>query len=91
MFVYGGVAPEDILGATSCSIVTALGFGAFGLFASSLVKRTQAATAISVFGVLFASIGTIFLLVFWQAMASSDNGRGTRGRSRARRPMSSRT
>src|SRR5215212_5650057 len=77
VFVYGGVAPEDILKGYLVLVVTALGFGAFGLFASSLVKRTQAATAISVFGVLFASIGTIFLLVFWQAMASSDNGRGT--------------
>ena len=52
-------------------VVTALGFGSFGLLASSLVKRTQAATAISVFGVLFVSIGSIFLLIFWQAMASS--------------------
>lgn len=76
VFVYGGVAPEDVVRGYIVLIVTALGFGAFGLFASSLVKRTQAATAISVFGVLFVSIGTIFLLIFWQAMASSDDGRG---------------
>jgi len=77
VFVYGGVAPDDVVRGYLVLVVTALGFGAFGLLASSLVKRTQAATAISVFGVLFASIGTIFLLVFWQAMASTDNGRGT--------------
>src|SRR5512143_1862485 len=71
VFVYGGVAPEDVLRGYLVLVVTALGFGAFGVFASSLVKRTQAATAISVFAVLFVSIGTIFLLVFWQAMASS--------------------
>jgi len=29
-----------------------------------------------VFAVLFLSIGTLFLLVFWQAMGSSENGRG---------------
>ena len=28
------------------------------------------------FAVLFLSIGTLFLLIFWQAMGSSDNGRG---------------
>jgi ABC-type transport system involved in multi-copper enzyme maturation permease subunit len=76
VFVYGGVAPEDVLRGYLVLVVTALGFGAFGLFASSLVKRTQAATAISIFGVLFVSIGTIFLLIFWQAMASSGDGRG---------------
>jgi len=76
VFVYGGVAPEDVLRGYIVLIVTALGFGAFGLLASSLVKRTQAATAISVFGVLFVSIGTIFLLIFWGAMASSNDGEG---------------
>jgi ABC-2 type transport system permease protein len=76
VFVYGGVAPDDVLRGYVVLIVTALGFGAFGLLASSLVKRTQAAIAISVFAVLFVSIGTLFLLVFWQAMGSSDEGRG---------------
>jgi ABC-type transport system involved in multi-copper enzyme maturation permease subunit len=76
VFVYGGVAPEDVVRGYLVLIVTALGFGAFGLFTSSLVKRTQAATAISIFGVLFVSIGTIFLLIFWQVMASSGDGRG---------------
>lgn len=76
VFVYGGVAPDDVVRGYIVLIVTALGFGAMGLLASSLVKRTQAAIAISVFSVLFLSIGTLFLLVFWQAMGSSDNGRG---------------
>ena len=77
VFVYGGVAPEDVVRGYIVLIVTALGFGAFGLFASSFARRTQAATAISVFGVLFLSIGTIFLIIFWQAMASANEGRGT--------------
>ncbi len=76
VFVYGGVAPDDVVRGYIVLIVTALGFGAMGLLASSLVKRTQAAIAMSVFSVLFLSIGTLFLLVFWQAMGSSDNGRG---------------
>jgi ABC-type transport system involved in multi-copper enzyme maturation permease subunit len=76
VFVFGGVAPEDVVRGYLVLIVTALGFGALGLFASSLVRRTQAATAISIFAVLFLSIGTVFFLVFWQVMARSDDGHG---------------
>lgn len=76
VFVYGGVGPEDVIRSYLVLIVTALGLGSFGVLASSLVKRTQAATAISVFAVLVVSIGSIFMLIFWQSMASTDNGRG---------------
>ena len=54
VFVFGGVAPEDLVRGYLVLVVTALGFGAFGLFCSSIVKRTQAATAITIFGVLAA-------------------------------------
>lgn len=69
VFVYGGVGPEDVLRGYLVLIVTALGLGSFGLFCSSLVKRTQAATAITIFGVLAMTIGSVFVLFFWQAMA----------------------
>ena len=69
VFVYGGVAPEDVVRGYLVLIVTAFGLGSFGLFCSSLVKRTQAATALTIFGVLIMSIGSIFVLIFWQAMA----------------------
>jgi ABC-type transport system involved in multi-copper enzyme maturation permease subunit len=77
VFLYGGVAPEDVLRGYLVLVVTALGLGAFGLFCSSLVKRTQAATAITIFGVLIMTIGSVFVLFFWQAMANADNGRGS--------------
>ncbi len=76
VFVYGGVAPEDVLRGYAVLLATALGLGAFGLLCSSLVKRTQAATAISIFGVLAVTIGSLFVLVFWTGMAGTDNGRG---------------
>jgi ABC-type transport system involved in multi-copper enzyme maturation permease subunit len=69
VFLYGGVAPEDVLRGYLVLIVTALGLGAFGLLCSSLVRRTQAATAITIFGVLAMTIGSVFVLIFWQAMA----------------------
>jgi len=70
VFVFGGVAPEDLARGYLVLVVTALGFGSFGLFCSSLVKRTQAATAITIFGVLAISIGTLFAIVSWQALAT---------------------
>ena len=77
VFVFGGVAPDDLLHGYLVLIVTALGLGAFGLLCSSLVKRTQAASAITIFGVLALSIGSLFVILFWQALASADQGRGT--------------
>jgi ABC-type transport system involved in multi-copper enzyme maturation permease subunit len=81
VFVYGGVAPDDVLRGYVVLIVTALGLGSFGLFCSSLVKRTQAATAITIFGVLVVSIGSVFLLAFWGSMTTHTdaNGNVTRG------------
>lgn len=76
VFVYGGVGPDDVLRGYAVLLVTALGLGSFGLFCSSLVKRTQAATAISIFGVLAISIGSLFVLVFWTGIANTSNGQG---------------
>ncbi len=70
VFVFGGVAPDDLVRGYVVLIVTALGFGAFGLFCSSLVKRTQAATAIALFGVLAISMGTLFVIVFWNSLST---------------------
>ena len=77
VFVFGGVAPDDLLNGYLVLIVTALGLGAFGLLCSSLVKRTQAASAITIFGVLALSIGSLFVILFWQALATADQARGT--------------
>lgn len=73
VFVFGGVAPEDMISGYIVLLVSALGLGSFGLFCSSLVKRTTAATAITIFGVLALTIGTIFILGFWAAMARFDD------------------
>jgi ABC-type transport system involved in multi-copper enzyme maturation permease subunit len=72
VFVFGGVGPEDMIKGYIVLIVAAIGLGSFGLLCSSLVKRTTAATAITIFGVLAITIGTIFILGFWQAMSGFD-------------------
>ena len=72
VFVYGGVAPEDVARGYIVLLVTSIGLGSFGLLCSSLVKRTTAATALTIFGVLAVTIGTVFILFFWQAMTPFD-------------------
>jgi len=47
VFIFGGVAPEDVVRAYVLLLVVAFGTGAIGLFMSALVKRTQVATALS--------------------------------------------
>ncbi len=73
VFLYGGVAPEDVVNGYIVLLATALGLGSFGLLCSSVVKRTTAATAITIFGVLAMTIGTAFILIFWVAMGTMDN------------------
>jgi ABC-type transport system involved in multi-copper enzyme maturation permease subunit len=73
VFVYGGVGPEDVVRGYVVLIVAALALGSFGILCSSLVKRTTAATAITIFGVLAMTIGTVFVLIFWTAMGTFDN------------------
>ena len=88
VFVYGGVGPEDVLRGYVVLLATALGLGSFGLLCSSLVKRTTAATAITIFGVLAITVGTVFILVFWQAMSGFDpNGNRRPGPLGIRSPV----
>ncbi len=74
VFVFGGVAPDDVIRGYVVLVATALGLGAFGLFCSTLVKRTQAATVITVFGVMAMTLGSVFILAFWTAMSGSRFG-----------------
>jgi hypothetical protein len=61
VFVFGGVAPEDILKGYIVLLVTAIGFGSVGMFFSS-VQRTQPAT-VSRTVVFAATMGALFIWV----------------------------
>jgi ABC-type transport system involved in multi-copper enzyme maturation permease subunit len=69
VFVFGGVAPEDILRGYVVLLVTALGFGSVGIFLSSLTRRTQSATILTYLVVLVLTVGTAFTWWFWDTMA----------------------
>ena len=76
VFVFGGVAPEDVVRGYLVLLATAVGLGALGLFFSALLKRTQAATIATYFGVLFTTLGTFFIFFFWSQMSEARDGRG---------------
>ena len=71
VFTFGGITPDDVLRAYLILLVTAFAFGAIGLFVSALVKRTQAATVINLVAVIFLTIGTAFIFLFWTAMTGN--------------------
>ncbi|MFH0750201.1 MAG: ABC transporter permease [Chloroflexota bacterium] len=68
VFVFGGVAPEDILRGYFVLLVTALGFGSLGIFFSSITRRTQSATFLTYLAVLALTVGTAFTWFFWNQM-----------------------
>lgn len=75
VFVFGGVAPEDVVKGYVMLLVTAIGLGCIGLFCSALFRRTQAATVVTYFLVLALTLGAFFLWVFWGVMAGGGFGR----------------
>ncbi len=64
VFVYGGVAPDDLLRGYLMLFVTAIAFGALGVFFSSLLRRSGAATGLTFVGVLVATVGLTFVWIF---------------------------
>jgi hypothetical protein len=76
VFVFGGVGPDDVLRAYAVLIVTALGLGSMGLFISASMQRTQGATVVTFFTVLFLTLGTMFGVLFWNTMAGVNSNTG---------------
>jgi len=70
VFVFGGVAPEDILRGYVVLLVTAVGFGSLGIFFSSITRRTQSATFLTYLAVLVLTVGTAFTWYFWNQMTT---------------------
>lgn len=69
VFVFGGVGPDDVIRAYAVLIVSAIGLGSLGLFISAIMQRTQGATVVTFFMVLFLTLGTMFGVLFWNTMA----------------------
>jgi ABC-type transport system involved in multi-copper enzyme maturation permease subunit len=74
VFVFGGVGPDEVLRGYVVLLVSAIGLGALGLFISAVMQRTQAATVVTFFGVIFLTMGTLFVVLFWSTMTGFSNG-----------------
>jgi ABC-2 type transport system permease protein len=69
VFMFGGVGPEELVRGYVVLLVTSVGLGSVGLFASALIKRTQAATVLTYVIVLGMTLGASFLFIFWMVMS----------------------
>lgn len=72
VFVYGGVAPDDLLRGYLMLFVTAIAFGALGIFFSALIRRSGAATGLTFVSVIVATVGLTFIWVFLRIGEAND-------------------
>ncbi len=78
VLMYGGAEVSDIGRQQLVLLSTAIGFGAIGIFASALMKRTQAATVLAYSVVIACILGSAMLFGFWQTIAQRDDPFGLR-------------
>jgi ABC-type transport system involved in multi-copper enzyme maturation permease subunit len=71
VFTFGGVSPDDVVRAYVVLLVMTVAFGAIGLFVSSFVRRTPAATVITFAVVGTLTLGTFFVHDVWSGLAGS--------------------
>ncbi len=74
VLMYGGASVEDIVRQQLVLLAVAIGFGTIGIFASALMRRTQAATVLTYGVVLALTLGSAMVYAFWDQVASNDNG-----------------
>jgi ABC-type transport system involved in multi-copper enzyme maturation permease subunit len=75
VLMYGGASVGDIVRQQLVLLASALALGSIGLFFSTWLKRTQAATVLTYITMLALTLGTTMLFVFWSIFAiQSDEG-----------------
>ncbi len=75
VFVFGGVAPDDMVRGYIVLFATVIGLGSVGIFFSALTRRTGASTGLTFVVTLFLVIGSLFVWFFLSSTAeSSSNG-----------------
>lgn len=71
VFVFGGVAPADMLKALAMLLLTAATYGVMGLFFSAWTGRTARAAVMSYAVLLVFTVGTAFLFVLWGVLRNT--------------------
>ena len=69
VFVFGGVAPDDVLRGYIVLFATVIGLGSVGIFFSTLTRRTGASTGLTFVATLALVVGSLFLWVFLTSTA----------------------
>ena len=64
VFVFGGVAPDDVIRGYAVLFATVIGLGSVGIFFSALTRRTGASTGLTFVTTLALVIGTFFVWIF---------------------------
>lgn len=72
VFVFGGVAPDDVLRGYAVLFATVVGLGAVGIFFSTLTRRTGASTGLTFVAVLALVVGSYFVWNFLATTAETD-------------------
>jgi ABC-2 type transport system permease protein len=86
VFVFGGAGPDDLIRGYVVLLATAIGLGSVGLFFSALVRRTQAATILTYAGVLLATLGAVFIYLFWGVVQANSTANREAIAFQAQRP-----
>ena len=73
VFVFGGVAPDDVLRGYIVLFATVIGLGSVGVFFSTLTRRTGASTGLTFVATLALVVGSVFLWAFLTSTAQSDS------------------
>ncbi len=64
VFVFGGVAPDDVLRGYAVLFATVIGLGSIGIFFSALTRRTGASTGLTFVVVIALVLGSQYLFDF---------------------------
>jgi ABC-2 type transport system permease protein len=64
VFVFGGVAPDDVVRGYAVLFATVIGLGSVGIFFSALTRRTGASTGLTFVTTIALVIGTYFVFIF---------------------------
>ena len=71
VFVFGGVAPDDVLRGYGVLFATVIGLGSIGIFFSALTRRTGASTGLTVVVTLALVLGSQYLYDFLSTTADT--------------------
>lgn len=80
VFLFGGVAPDDVVRGYVVLAATAIGFGSIGIFFSAVTRRTGASTGLTLVATLVLVIGSVFVWIFLAQTGQTNERTGLRPR-----------